>query len=218
MSITVVLLNYRRTANMHSLLRKMREQTLTPELMIINNGPRALAAQIRENMRHVWLPFNAHPFARHLLSLYVETEWIMTIDDDIVPIGPTFIERALALAEERPNVITGAWGCRLGESRPYYRVREAPYGETEIIKGRLMIHRRKMLEEVRFGKMPFQFGMRGADIFMSLEMGKCQPVHFASQELAMGLRELPAKKSVEAHVDHYLQEEAFCEYYMENLR
>jgi hypothetical protein len=195
----------------------MREQTLTPELMIINNGPRPLAAEIREGMRHVWIPFNAHPLARHLFSLYVETEWVMVIDDDLAPIGPTFIERALALAEQRPDAITGAWGCRLGDTPPYYNLREDPCGETEIITGRLMIHRRALLEQVRLSKLPMRYAPIASDIFLSLEIGQGQPVHFASRDLAVGLRALPAKQSVQDEIATIRQREEFCQYYMEHL-
>jgi hypothetical protein len=213
-AITAILVNYKRPSNMEHILDALRVQTVQPAIMVINNGPMVPSTG---GARLVDIPWNARPFVRHLFALYADTEWIMVMDDDLMPNCNTFLADALAVAAKRPDAIIGAYGCYLGKKAPYYSasIRD---GEVSIIKGRFMLYRRALLEDVRFGRMPMQFGQRGDDIFISLEIGRGQPIHWADDGLRKQLTELPpGEVGLEHSPKHYAYREAFCEYYVKNL-
>lgn len=210
--ITVVLISYRRPGNMHQLVDALRQQTVGPELMLVNNWDMA-AYEVEQA---AFIPWNAGSMARHLFAVYVETEWIMTIDDDLRPGDAEFVEDALALAQERPDSITCPFGRGLEESPPYYRARDR-FGHVPIALGRMMIYRRDLLDNVSLPPMRFPWPFRCDDIWVSLEIGKGQPVHWADKELSKRLVNMPeGETALSRQRGHGVAREEACRWWLEN--
>lgn len=214
-AVTAILLNYQRPTNIERIVERLEAQSECPEIIVINNGP--FLPDVGR-ARTVDIPWNARCFVRHLFALYATTEWVAVLDDDLIPSDAGFLEAALRVAAARPEAITGAFGCYLGDAPPYYAFTQPASGAVEIIKGRFMLYRRALLGRVRLGRMPMQFGQRGDDIFLSLEIGRGQAVHWADEGLRKRLAELPpGGVGLEHDPKHYAYREAFCHYYVERL-
>jgi hypothetical protein len=212
--ITVILLSYRRPDNMRQLVDTLQQQTVEPELMLINNWDMA-AYQIE---RVAFIPWNAGNMIRHLFATYVETEWVMTIDDDLRPADAEFVGDALKLAKRRPDVITCAYGRHLDQSEPYYRPRNE-FGRVAIALGRMMIYRRNLLDNVGLPPMHLPWPFRCDDIWLSLEIGKGKPVHWAEVALSKRLIDMPEggpEVALSLQAGHGQRREEACRWWLEN--
>ena len=184
--VTAVLVSYRRPDNVSQIVDVLRQQTVVPELLLVNNWD--MAAHRVE--RAAFVPWNGGPMVRFLFAIYAETEWVMTLDDDLRPADAEFVEDALKLAKKRPNAITCAFGRSLGRSAPYYQPRNE-FGHVPIALGRMMMFRRDLLENVGLPPMRLPWAFRSDDIWISLETGKGQPVHWAEVALSRRLIDMP---------------------------
>lgn len=212
--VTAVLVSYRRPDNMQQLVDALRQQTVVPELMLVNNWDMT-TYQIE---RAAFVPWNAGPVMRHIFATYAETEWVLTMDDDIRPGDAEFVEDALALAKKRPDVITCAFGRRLGQSAPYYRAADK-FGRVEIALGRMMIYRRELLDNVGLPPMRFPWAFRGDDIWFSLEVSRGKPVHWAEVALSRRLIDMPEggkDVALALQANHGSAREEACRWWLEN--
>jgi GT2 family glycosyltransferase len=216
MKVTAILLNYRRPDNTVSLVKALRGQTVRPETLLVNNS--STVRRFNADLA-VYIPWNAGCLVRHLFALYVDSEWIMVIDDDLIPHDARFVEDALTVATQRPNAITGAFGRRLGKRPLYYHGQPDVVGDTALVKGRFMLYRRDLLARVNFGRLiemgDPEYLRRCDDLFLSLEIGRGQPVHWADAGLQARLVELPAGEvGLEKDGQHFEIRERFCADYM----
>jgi glycosyltransferase involved in cell wall biosynthesis len=171
--ITAVLLNYRRQQNMERLVDSLVNQTIRPEIMLINNSPEQIDIQGVDRCVHI--PWNAGCWARLLFARYAIGRWILFIDDDIYPRDDGLLEYLLGTAPQ--GIITGAVGRVLGHEEPYYR-RDIIKGYAHIIKGRFMFFEKRLLDDVPLSTYDGEHDVRFLeDIYLSLKIGRCQPVH-----------------------------------------
>ena len=212
--VTAILLNYARPDNLRLLIEELRGQTEPPEIWVIDNAGRGEFGADRT----VHIPWNAGVSIRVLMAVYVATPWVMFLDDDLAPCDEQFIEDALGVATERPNVITGAYGRRLAGEWPQYR--EDAWGAVEIIKGRFMLFRRAILDNVRLPAVPPDLDVRFCeDIHLSLEAGRGEPVHWADRGLLGRLRDLPGwDGGLSSRAGHDHERNRFCEWWMKERR
>lgn len=211
--VTAVLVTYRRPDNIQQIIDVLRQQTVEPELILVNNWD--MAAYRVE--KAAFVPWNAGPMMRVLFAVYAETEWVMTLDDDLRPADAEFVEGALKLAKKRPDVITCAYGRSLGQSEPYYRPRNE-FGQVPIALGRMMIYRRDLLDNVGLPPMRYEWA-RNDDIWFSLEVGKGEPVHFAEVALSRRLIDMPEggpEVALSLQGGHGRGREEACRWWLEN--
>lgn len=161
--ITVILLTWKRPKNMEKIINAFTKQTIKPKLFLWNNNP-----DIKfEDDRVEWIVNSnedMYSFARWLMIPMVETEYVMVMDDDLMPNDNKFIETAIRLIEKNPKGITGPFGkCIMKGSNPYNGP-EVRTGPADIIKGRCMCMRTEVLKNVPLGTEGF---VRNDDIYIS---------------------------------------------------
>jgi len=208
---TAVLLNWKRPQNMGRIIDSLRGQSERPELWVVNNAPGSAAFAVD---RTAHIPWNAGVSIRVLMAVYVETPWVLFVDDDLMPGDANWLADALKIAEQHRNVITGCWGRLLDLTPPHYR--EDATGFVDIIKGRVMLFRRELLADVRLPAAPPELDVRFCeDIHLSLEVGLCNPVHWADQGLQNRMVELEDNDALCMRPGHGFERERFCEWYLE---
>jgi hypothetical protein len=152
--------------------------------------------------------------ARWHLAALAGSEFVCSLDDDLMPADEGVLEDALAACRERcPDGIVGAFGWRgLGESsyRNGEHVRAADIDRpADIVKGRFMSLRRALLERVPLALPPVgggeRLGHRCDDIALSLCIaGGRSGRHLLPAVLADRWVELPkGAASLEADPRHY---------------
>jgi GT2 family glycosyltransferase len=212
-NVTLILLNYKRPDYMRRILSCLRDQTEPVETLLINNGEdgESFGAD-----REVYIPWNAKPFIRFPFALYADTEWVMFLDDDLIPMDNEFVHDALAIAQWHGsrNGIIGAFGRRFSRTAPHYAA--DALGDVEIIKGRFMLMRREELQRVRMPVYPEEFAVGlNDDIWVSLEIGGGRDYHWADSDLQDRLRNLPeGAEALSLRPHHMGEREAFCAWYM----
>lgn len=208
--VTAILLNWQRPANVHCIVTALRKQAEPVEMWVINNANMAFF----DADRHMFIPWNAGVSIRVLMAVYVETPWIMFLDDDLMPGDTEFVKDALAVAEEHPRFITGAYGRHIAQMPPYY-FGDAD-GRVEVVKGRFMLFRRELLERVRMPCVPPGLDVRFCeDIHLSLEAGDGSPMHWVDAGLRERLVELPDSGGLSHRPEHMAERERFCEWWLE---
>lgn len=219
--ITTILLNYRRPQNLPLLIEALKEQAVSSAIMVINNHgeSRCFAGADRD----VHIPWNAGCFARLAFLPWVRTPWVAFMDDDALPADPNFMSDALTIAEGRPiRAITGAFGRWLGTHPPHYHGQPDVTGRTPIIKGRFMLFRRQAVGLLHVPCLPIEddadYLIRCDDLYLSLELGRGNPIHWADEGLQDRIEDLPGEEvGLDTHPSHYLIRERFCAYYVNHV-
>jgi hypothetical protein len=206
--VTAILLNYKRRPNIDVLVERLRSQTIAPDILLVNNSNKRLRVAGADVVE---MPRNQGSLSRFIVAPFVLSEWLLFMDDDLAPATHTFVEDALRVGAQHEGIV-GVFGARLRKSPPHYDYTAPPgCGAVEIVKGRFMLFRRKLLDTVPLGLLPTMsaaHGGRGCDIFMSLAIGKGKPVHWLDKGLV--LEELPAMGvGLEEAPDHYTMRESF---------
>lgn len=217
--VTAVLLNYRRPVNMVSLVRSLQAQSEPVSILLVDNGEESWEWDVD---RVVYVPWNAGCYARTIFALYAETEWVMVLDDDLMPGDSWFVRDALNVASQHP-LITGAYGCELSKTPPHYMGRPNidSTGLSSMVKGRFMVYRRRMLDCVRLAGLMSQaeHRIRCDDIYLNLESGQGKAVHWVDIGLRKRIKELPPGKVGSEHTSgHYTTREAFCAAYFKGMK
>lgn len=140
---TVVMLNYRRPNNVRQILTALRDQLPRPDVWLWNNGmPAGFDADwlVESTVNRLCPP-------RWWMAAQAETEYVVILDDDVLPIGRDAIRRVVAACE--PGRIAGPWGAVL--ERSYHGRRDVglPVSATEVdvVKGRCMAMHTTSLRE-----------------------------------------------------------------------
>ncbi len=221
MSITAILLNYRRPDNMVAIIDALRRQTLPVSIFLIDNAEESIANKVSVE-KYIHVPWNAGAPIRLYLGPWVETPKIMFLDDDLLP-DETFVEVASHKYEKHAPKILGAYGRRLSLNFPHYgaavdRERNVEHGPTEIVKGRVMLFDKKLLQHLVAPEVPLATFRHADDVYLSLATGRAQPAHFVARELREHLHELPAGRHGDSKKrDHYRLREEFCSVFLRQI-
>lgn len=211
--ITAILLNYKRPANLPRLVASLKAQSVPVEIIVIDNSGQG----VHHTEYEIGLTWNAGPYVRYLVAALTRTPWVCFFDDDLCPGDPDFVRDALDIASCHSGII-GTFARRLSRTPPHYQEPDI-VGEAELIKGRFMLFHRNLLEQVHLTR-PWlaRYAMHCDDLYISLEIGQGQPIHWADKGLKARLEELPAGNvGLETHSDHFLLREAFCAHYIREI-
>jgi len=192
--ITVVLLNWRRPENMGPILDCLARQTLRPRVMIVDNGA-AESGPLQFNSPYgepagALRPIEEHPLVslvmrpsrnlgcmpRWWLAAMADTEFVATLDDDLVLADERVLADALAAQREVcPEGIVGFFGVVYRSDRTYrtslhLAARAGQDQRVDIVKGRFMLLRRDALERVPLWHPALtpEAAFRADDIYVSL--------------------------------------------------
>jgi len=141
MSLSVVILNWKRTANLEKILESIKNNTVQPDrVYVFNNNPDVQLESLNATVINSGENFGCQ--MRHAFALGVDTLHFLFIDDDLM-IKPTTIASFTNWGEKYPEAILGYWGRKLGHDKsPYHDSPEVNYDimeptEVDIVLGRL---------------------------------------------------------------------------------
>jgi len=150
-TVTVCLLNWKRPQNLPFVIDSLARQTVKPVLFLWNNGDPF------EDGRIAWQvdsSENMGCWPRWFMASRARTRYVCSLDDDLVMTDAHVLEDAVAfLSQCDERAIVGPEGVRLAFSKPYrdgehvaYPAQDTP---VSIVKGRMMLLRRRALDHVR---------------------------------------------------------------------
>ena len=120
MSLTVVVTNYRRAANVTRLIDAIRAQTLEATIFVWDNSP----LQDFDDPRVDWLirsSRNAQCTARWWMASHADTDFVLVHDDDLVPSDSHLFAWTVDEAARRAPFAVGASGVVLNRALGYWR-------------------------------------------------------------------------------------------------
>ena len=135
MSLTVVVTNYLRSANVTRLIDAIRAQTLQATIFVWDNSP----AQDFDDPRVDWLirsSRNAQCTARWWMASHAETDFVLVHDDDLMPSNPNVLAWTVDAAAHHAPFAVGASGVVLNRDLGYWHSRHVgvragrPFGAT----------------------------------------------------------------------------------------
>jgi hypothetical protein len=193
---TLILLNDRRPKNVRKIAGFFQALPLPPIVILGDNSTDGFPwPDLADHV--VRIPWNAGTYLRIFLALQAETEHVIFMDDDIIPIDRSFLYDAIKVSNDHPNGITGAFGRRVSKTSPHYS--HDAVGNTEIVKGRFMIFRREILDKIPSGLLEtgetLEVTNRSDDIQLSIAIGRGEPVHWVDQHLQNRLVQLDESES-----------------------
>ena len=217
MSLTVCLLNFKRPDNLRRILDRLAEQTICEQMSIFlwNNATApfrhpAVDWQVDSSRNAVCPP-------RWWMAVHAETEFVATLDDDLIPADERVFADALDVAQgPRPTCAIGPFGVILQPGRPYFPhvdVRCPPQDTpVDLILGRCLIARTAALRTaLRLGDL-----VGGEDDGVGDDIAVCGALaagrrgrHLVPGRLAARFEELPAAgEALERHPEHPRRREA----------
>lgn len=151
---TALLLNWKRSDNMHKVIKSIREQTANIKIFLWNNNFDDLTdygADVQVNSSQ-----NFYCWPRWLMGSLADTDFIFTLDDDLMLTRPTFIEQCMGYCEDLPvdDIILGLTGVILNKNNDYWQSEHIVVSNgvqdrrVDIIKGRFMFMRRDYLDGI----------------------------------------------------------------------
>ena len=120
MSLTVVVTNYLRAANVTRLIDAIRAQTLQATIFVWDNSP----AQDFDDPRVDWLirsSRNARCAARWWMASHAETDFVLVHDDDLMPSNPNVFAWTVDAAAHNPPFAVGASGVVVNRDLGYWQ-------------------------------------------------------------------------------------------------
>lgn len=213
-SVTVVVLNWQRPQNIAAVLDSIASQTVPAQVCLWNNGE---PLPVREHplvKAYVESSRNLGCFPRWALAALADTEYVCSMDDDLVFADTRVLEDAVgACRRECPDGIVGFFGWSEVEAKDYRHGRHHNGTTTgtrcDVIKGRFMLFRRALLERVPM-EIPPLAGLdavshREDDLYLSLCIsGGRKDWHRIPALLGKRWKELPQRgASASAQPGHY---------------
>ena len=120
MSVTVVVTNYLRLANVQRLIDVLYKQTVTPTIFVWDNSP----TQDFNDPRVSWLirsSKNAYCVPRWWMAIHAETDFVLVHDDDLMPLHPKVLAWTLEAAAKIAPFAVGATGVILKRHLGYWQ-------------------------------------------------------------------------------------------------
>ena len=168
--VTALLLNWKRPKNMERIIRCLKDQTADINIFLWNNNKKDRCLHKVDVKINCSTNFVCWP--RWLMAGLARTEFIFTLDDDVIFTRPTVIQECIDFFRTEDladDSILGIYGVILNDAMNYtksYHIRRqkrANMKEVDIVKGRFMFTRRKFVQS-----LPMQHELpRGDDIYIS---------------------------------------------------
>jgi len=149
-AVTVCLLNWKRPQNLAHVLDSVASQSIRPVIFLWNNGGPFRDERVRWQVDS---SRNMGCWPRWFMASRATTEYVCSLDDDLILKDPYVLEDAIAfLAQCEDGTIIGPEGVQLAFSKSYRDCTHVacPAEDTpvSIIKGRMMLLRRSALNRV----------------------------------------------------------------------
>lgn len=194
MTITVVITNFQRPNNVTLILDALRHQSIKPTIFVWDNSP----SQAFGNSQIDWLiqsSVNAKCSPRWWMASQADTDYVVVMDDDLVPSDPSVLAMTLESAERASPFAVGVAGVILEADKTYVQCRHIEqigvYNENDtqvdILKGRYFCASVSRIKELRTMGLEVE-----DDILVSAELGKgAQTPHTVVGAIAARFKNLP---------------------------
>lgn len=168
MSLTIVILSWKRTQNLPKILESIKLNTIQPDkVFVFNNNLDIQLTSLNAVTINSGENFGCQ--MRHAFALGINSTHFMFIDDDLM-LKPTTIASFVNWGNKYPEAILGYWGRKVGHDKsPYHDASEVNFSvveptEIDIVLGRLHYCRKDKLS------LPFyyKFFTKEDDIALSL--------------------------------------------------
>ena len=207
MTVTMLLLNWKRPENLTQILDRLATQTLKPTIFLWNNAQTpfshpAVDWQIDSGR-------NAYCMPRWWMGQHAETDFVMTCDDDLIPADNRLLQDAVDLmAVQPPDTIIGPQGIVLDPDQPYERCGDADFDEPcDIILGRMMLLRSKLLRALPIPYGHPEWNTTDDIVVSGLAAAGRSRQHLRAAVFEQRLLELPAPYAVCTQPGHYQRRE-----------
>ena len=127
------------------------KQSIKPTIFLWNNNPKNIFVDDPDVEWIVNSNKNVGAYGRFHMIPMVETEYVMTVDDDVGPENKEFIQQAIDLVKEHPTGIVGAFGKRILPGDLPYNGEEIRTDHADIVKAKCMCMRTEILKNVPLG-------------------------------------------------------------------
>jgi hypothetical protein len=211
--VTVLLLNWKRPKNFAPLLDSLEKQTAKLKIYLWNNGDPISDPRISLNVSS---SDNVYCWPRWCLASLADTDYVMSLDDDLILSDSSAVEKMIAATEVNKNGIIGLFGWSHSDGASYLRSHHLSVRKeiqrADCIKGRVMLMRREVLQQVplihpAMRKMPQERGTND-DIYLSLCVSKCRAgFHVIPAFEKKPYQELPSQNALSHREGWYNQRE-----------
>lgn len=209
--VTVVLTNWKRPGNLHTIIDQLQTQTAKPVLFLWNNG-----APFQHPGIHwqVDSSENKMCWPRWFMASMARTEFVAVMDDDLLFTDAEALGDAMSFLQALPHrTVVGVNGMRLDPSKQYENGTHICCHEhmdqcVDIVKGRFMLLRTADLAHVHLYPSPSRETLMGDDIYVSgiLAEGKNEQ-HIIPKLLSGRWKNLDEPHALWKMTDHFYYRE-----------
>ena len=204
-SLTLILLNWKRPANVRRIVRAYICFSRIDEIIIWNNNPATkLRLGIRDEKIKYFESHNHFTVSRYAATLFSRNEDILFHDDDLI-FTEQQIERLFDVHLAYPKCIIGCFGRNL-ENGAY--IKKYFFGKVDIILGRIMLFRRELVANFIKNCPPYSGDLEDDILFCLSQKRKHVAVNTGA------VQELPRKYALSARPYHTRRRQEMVDYCM----
>jgi GT2 family glycosyltransferase len=151
---SAILLNYRKKNSLEKTIESIRSQSIPIEIILIDNSGEDLCKDLGVDLL-ISSTKNLHCKSRFLFSIYATTDYIFTLDDDVILMDRTGIEHYLNFFRKIENkqdfILVDRNNHYRNLSQKNYESFDNEWNFTNFGKGRFLFFHRSYLENLEIG-------------------------------------------------------------------
>jgi hypothetical protein len=152
-TVTAILINWKRQENIVKTIKSIRSQSIPIKICLWNNNPDDKTKYDVD--LQIDSPNNFKCYPRWMMASLVETDYIFTLDDDLMLSDNNVIEETLNLYENinTNNLIIGYTGVILNKDKDYWTSEHITEPKNidikvDIVKGRFMFMNKSIINNI----------------------------------------------------------------------
>ena len=152
-TITAILLNWKRPENIVKTIKSIKDQSVPVKICLWNNNPEDKTKYDVDIQ--IDSPSNFKCYPRWMMASLIETDYIFTLDDDLILSDNDVIKDTLYFYESLENnmAIVGYTGVILNENKDYWSSEHIKYPKdtniiVDIVKGRFMFMSKSLINNM----------------------------------------------------------------------
>lgn len=209
MTVTAVLINYQRQKNTHAIIEVLKNQTIPVKIILWNNNDEPFI-----NEKVDWIinsSKNVHAYLLPYLYQMSDTEFILRMDDDLIPTDNNVLEDLIEKHNGTSQILCGH-GVRMIKGRNYSRSLHFGVGKyyqdifedtkVDIAKGRFLFFRQEYAHLIPFSTKTYHVDLNTS---FALSCGN-KSYHLIPKILEDRLFELPSKHEDNSGYGYSFQE------------
>jgi hypothetical protein len=154
--MTVCILNWKRPENVVRIIRDLRNQDAKPHIFLWDNSPYDHSETFDTDWT-VKSSENKRCWPRWFMGSMAQTDYIMSLDDDLTMRDPKFISDLISVLDTAGDRVVGIQGVLLRPGKLYFESNRMGVPqenhEVDIVKGRLLSFRTLLLKLIDLDAM-----------------------------------------------------------------